>query len=324
MTRLKKFFICTASFALVISLVSGIAFASFGTGTVTASALRLRSEANTSSDILSVVSKGVSVSVLEDVQNGWYKVDYNGVVGYMSAEYLDVTADSENKEEVISSSEEPEDVFAESASEDSEYDDAGIDDIYGRVTASALNVRSGPGTENSKIGQLSCGTLVTIVEKLDGWYQISTDSISGYVSAEYIDILDSEAEDESLTKGEQLVALAEQYLGVRYRYGGASPSGFDCSGFVYYLMKCMGVTVPRTATAMWNAGYTKVSKSDLQPGDLVFFSSSAGGTSIGHVGIYVGDNRIIHSSSTSSGGVIYSSLSESYYSARYVGACRVF
>ena len=130
--------------------------------------------------------------------------------------------------------------------------------------------------------------------------------------------------EELSTKGLQLVELAMEYLGVPYRYGGASPSGFDCSGFVYYLCKSLGVSVPRTATSQWNGGYDKVSKSELRPGDLVFFSNYSGGSSIGHVGIYIGNNEFIHSSSPTSGGVIISGMAESYYDARYVGACRIF
>lgn len=160
-----------------------------------------------------------------------------------------------------------------------------------------LNDRSGAGTDYDRVGKLSGGTVVTVLaEAGDGWYQVSTDSLTGYVSGEYLTVVDAKTLEELSTKGLQLVELAMEYLGVPYRYGGASPSGFDCSGFVYYLCKSLGVSVPRTATSQWNGGYDKVSKSELQPGDLVFFSNYSGGSSIGHVGIYIGNNEFIHSS----------------------------
>jgi cell wall-associated NlpC family hydrolase len=301
----KKLIRNTAAAVLTLSLVTGVASASFGTGTVTGSSLRLRSAASTASTTLATVSQGAKVDVLEDAQNGWYKVEYNGKVGYMSADYLTVV---------------PAAAATAAAAETS-------DTVYAQVTASSLNIRSGAGTGYSKVAQLSRGAVVTVLETLDGWTKVSTGSVTGYASSEYLTVVDAATAATAATassKASQLVTLAKTYLGTRYRYGGASPSGFDCSGFTYYLFKTSaGVTLPRTATGQYNAGYTKVSKANLQVGDLVFFSRTSGGSSIGHVGIYIGDGKFIHSSSPSSGGVIISALSEAYYSARYYGAVRV-
>lgn len=306
MVRCKKIVRNSAAAVLTLSLLTGIASAAFGTGTVTGSSVRVREEASTSSATLDTVSKGGKVSVLEDAQNGWYKVQMGDQVGYMSAEYLDV-AEGEVLDDTASAAEAEE-----------------TETLYGLVNTSVLNVRSGASTDYDRVGKLSGGTVVTILGESGDWYQISTDSLTGYVSGEYLTVVDAAALEELSTKGMQLVELAMDYLGTPYRYGGASPSGFDCSGFVYYLCKSLGVSVPRTATSQWKGGYDKVSKSELQPGDLVFFSSYAGGSSIGHVGIYIGNDQFIHSSSPSSGGVIISGMDENYYSARYVGACRIF
>ena len=315
MVRCKKIVRNCLAAVVSLSLLTGIASAAFGTGTVTASALRLRQEANTSSATLDTVSRGGKVSVLEDVQDGWYKVQVDDQVGYMSAEYLDVT------EGEAAADQSPNVSTSTSVAVEAEEDE---EDLYGLVNTSVLNVRSGASTDYDRVGKLSGGTVVTIVAEAGDWYQISTDSLSGYVSGEYLTVVDAAALEELSAKGAQLVSLAMQYLGVPYVYGGASPSGFDCSGFVYYLCKSLGVSVPRTATSQWKGGYDKVSRSELQPGDLVFFSNYAGGSSIGHVGIYIGGNEFIHSSSPSSGGVIISGMDENYYSARYVGACRIF
>lgn len=118
----------------------------------------------------------------------------------------------------------------------------------------------------------------------------------------------------------RILETAARYLGTPYKYGGNSPGGFDCSGFVQYVLKSCGYSVPRTAAAQQQMG-KPVGEEDLQPGDLVFFA--CWGSGVDHVGIYVGDNRFIHSSSPRSGGVIYSSLHESFYARTYVGATRI-
>ncbi len=118
----------------------------------------------------------------------------------------------------------------------------------------------------------------------------------------------------------RLLEDAAQYLGTPYKYGGSGPGGFDCSGFTSYLFARAGYSLPRTAAGQYSVG-TAVSQSELQPGDLVFFAG--GGNGIDHVGIYSGNGQMIHSSSPRSGGVIYTSLSSSYYANSYVGAKRV-
>ncbi len=124
----------------------------------------------------------------------------------------------------------------------------------------------------------------------------------------------------STVDGQRILDVARQYLGVPYAYGGTSPAGFDCSGFVQYVFKQCGYQLSRTAAAQYQQG-TAVNKADLMVGDMVFFACNGGG--IDHSGIYAGDNRFIHSSSPRSGGVIFTSLSETYYSRSYVGARRI-
>jgi peptidoglycan DL-endopeptidase CwlO len=124
--------------------------------------------------------------------------------------------------------------------------------------------------------------------------------------------------DESVAPPSQyggVVGIAMRYLGTPYVWGGASPGGFDCSGLVAYAYSQVGVSLPHYTGAQWNVG-VGVSRSDLQPGDLVFFNG------LGHVGIYIGGGQFIHAPHT--GDVVkISSLSESWYAATYVGARRV-
>jgi cell wall-associated NlpC family hydrolase len=115
-----------------------------------------------------------------------------------------------------------------------------------------------------------------------------------------------------------VVALSTRYVGVRYRWGGTTPAGFDCSGFMNYVFERTGVTLPRTTYAMFDTGMP-VAREQLQTGDIVFFETVAPGPS--HAGIYLGDGRFIHSSS-GAGAVTISPLNHRYYAPRYLGARR--
>ncbi len=117
-----------------------------------------------------------------------------------------------------------------------------------------------------------------------------------------------------------VVRVAFTKVGANYRWGASGPYNFDCSGFSSYVMKQMGVNVPRSSRAQYNGGRA-VSRNGLLPGDLVFFQGFSGRGGVGHVGVYIGSNRMVHAS-TPSTGVIVSSLSERYYVSRYLGARR--
>ncbi len=124
----------------------------------------------------------------------------------------------------------------------------------------------------------------------------------------------------STATGMDIVNYAQSFLGVPYVYGGTSPSGFDCSGLIYYCYTYYGYSVYRTAATLAYNG-TAVSKDNLQAGDVILFTSSGGGY-IGHCGIYVGGGQFIHAPHT--GDVVkFSSLSDSYYSQHYYGARRI-
>jgi len=113
-----------------------------------------------------------------------------------------------------------------------------------------------------------------------------------------------------------VVGIAMQYLGTPYVWGGASPSGFDCSGFAMYVYAQVGISLPHNAAMQYNSVGVPVSRDDLQPGDLVFFDG------LGHMGIYIGGGQFIHAPHT--GDVVkISSLYDSWYASTYVGAKRV-
>ena len=129
------------------------------------------------------------------------------------------------------------------------------------VTGGTINVRTGPGTNYDKITQVVSGKQVTVVGESNGWYQVTFGSTTGWLLGEYL----RDPADLDGTVGAKVVSMAMPFLGTRYRSGGASPNGFDCSGFTMYLYAKLGYSLPHSATAQYkNCGYA-VAKSDLQP-----------------------------------------------------------
>lgn len=291
-----------AAAGLALVMTTGVAFASIGSATVTADSLRLRSEANTSSTTMTKAPKGATVTVEEDMGNGWYKVTYGNQTGYMSGDWLTVSLT---------------DGTVLPASEGTEPEQK-----RGLITADVLNVRSGAGTSYKKVASLRGGTVVDIVADLgNGWYQID----SGYISAEYVTLVGADYESSSAL-GASAAAMARSLLGCRYRSGAAGPSSFDCSGLMYYIYKQLGHPIARGSSSQYyNSGYF-VSTSAMQPGDLIFFfdrrfDSSGGTLPTTHVGMYVGDGQFIHASTTSYR-VQYDSI-YGYYAPYIVGAKRI-
>lgn len=285
--HLKKTAVRLTASLVLLSTLAVPALAASGTVNAEGSSLRVRSQANTNSAVLGSLSHGTQVEVNAVTESGWYQISYNGAAGYVSGDYLTVADAAQLPVE-----KEP---------------------VYARVTASALNVRSGPGTDYEKTDKLSAGTVVEVLEESNGWYKID----SGYISAEYAVIVDAA----SATLGSEIANYALTFVGYPYVYGGSSPSGFDCSGFVTYVCKHFGYSVNRTASAQMDNG-TAVSKSQLQPGDLVFFNNGNSRKRATHVGIYIGGNQFVHAS-TPTVGVIVSDMDSAYYGTGFVGARRL-
>ena len=277
--------------AMLLAATALAADIATGAGCTTGSSLRLRAEPSTSASVVTTLDKSVAVAILDDSVDGWYKIAYNGSTGYVSADYLNVDQDN---------------VFT----------------TYGRVNSDGVNVRSDASTDSSVLTTIEEDAIVTVNGLVDGWYDVTCEyGTEGYIRSDFLDLT------ESSSSNSDIAATAKQYLGTGYVYGGASPRGFDCSGFTMYVYSQHGYSLPHSATSQWQSGLgTRVySISELQPGDLVFFNdpSRNAGKACSHAGIYTGDGQFIHSSSSRSGGVIVSSLTSGYYNTYFVGGIQV-
>lgn len=295
-----------------------------GIAYVDASSLRLRESPSMKSATLDYAYRDEVVVVLGK-SGAWYHVLYNLQEGYMYAQYLDFFR-TEN-----------------------------VELGYGVVNGTYVNMRKGPGTSYTSIGKSTVGDKAYIIGLNNQWYKVIWNGSICYIRSDYLTLTEIPYENRDSDKepifykqgsstglrvtvanflasenyyGNQtpetsalasaIVETAKSCLGVKYQWGGESMSGFDCSGLVQYVFKQHGILLGRTVSKQY-AGGTPISSSELQPGDLVFFQNTYT-TGISHSGIYIGDGQFIHASSD---GVMTSSLSNSYWSSHYYGACRV-
>jgi len=313
---LRKTALRFTSGLLLVSTLITPALAATGTVDVGSSYLRVRKSNSTSSTVLTRLSTGTKVDVLSQTDNGWYKIAYKDIIGYVSGDYLVVTEDPAPVQEPAAeeTSAPSQDIAKEEAPT---AGDSSEDSLHVRVTTSVLNVRSGPGTGYSKVGRLTAGKVVEVLETQGSWYKID----SGYISSEYTMVVDK-AEAQAAGLGAEIAEYALSFLGVPYVYGGSTPKGFDCSGLTYYIYKQFGYTINRTASAQLDNG-TPVSMSELQPGDLVMFKKAGTGSKrASHVGIYIGNGQFVHASSPKVDTIV-SHLSDSYYTTGFVGGRRI-
>lgn len=195
----------------------------------------------------------------------------------------------------------------------------------GFVSADGTHLRSGPSTKHPSVAQLRRGTPVQIIASCGTWRKVVVSGgTKGFIYRPLLDVgslapSQSVASSAPSTSNSELIRTAMACRGARYRRGGTSRGGFDCSGFTRYVFAKYGISLPHSSAAQAKLG-TPVSRGELAEGDLVFFQTYRAGVS--HVGIYIGDNKFVHAS-TPRGGVRVDALSHSYYASRYRGARRV-
>ncbi|WP_455538592.1 C40 family peptidase [Terrisporobacter sp.] len=254
---------------------------------ITGNAVNFRSGAGTNYSSLGKLNKGDKVEYLGE-SGSWVKIKYNGQTGYVYGSYVE-----KNKSTTV------------------KY-----------VSATKLNIRSGAGESYSKLGSLNKGSRVEVISTTNGWSKINYSGSTAYVSSKYLSKSLVEASKTTKVSASKVISYAKKLLGKPYVWGAEGPSSFDCSGFTYYVFKnTANISLPRVSKDQSNFG-TYVKKSNLKEGDLIFFDTNGGNNgNVSHVGIYLGDNKFIHSSS-SKGKVVISEMS-SYYTKAFVNARRV-
>ncbi len=235
--------------------------------TVTTTTLFVRTEPGVASSVMTMLPKGDDVVVYDELEHGWLRVSTEEGLGYISGDYVTVrtefrVAESKAEEEARLAREEAERQAAAAAAEAARQE---------REAAA----RSSSGSTKKSSGSSQSG------------------SSSGSGNRESSGSQNGESTQQSVSNGQAVVNYASQFIGNPYVYGGSSlTNGADCSGFVMSVYAAFGISLPHSSSALRSVGYA-VSMENIRPGDIVCYS--------GHVGIYAGNNTLIHASSPSTG-----------------------
>lgn len=287
---------------------------------------------NFTSTKIEKVNKDQEIKLITTMAN-WAKIEINQKEAWIPKTFLMKEVSVETTKPTEQQPEETTETQPEKQQPEQTTQPAVSKAAYISSNASA-HFRSGPSTSSQSLGKLPKNTKITITGEENGWYKVSYNGKEGYISKSLVTEGEPPATTSSRSQEEprsattttaqassnNVVQVAESYEGSRYVSGGSSPSGFDCSGFTQYVYGKCGITLSRTSYTQATQG-TAVGKSELQPGDLLLFHYY-GSSSIGHVGIYVGNGKFIHAAN-SNRGVVYDSIESGYYADNYAGARRL-
>lgn len=271
--------------AVGVGVVAGVAFAGFGvapaqaadtTRWVTATTtVNIRSGPSTTAAIRGQLERGQQITAVGAVSGTWVPVRLAGSTAYMAKKYLDVNGRNAPPAPTA------------------------INTSGTKVTTVRLNVRSGPGSGHAVVGVLPEGTTLTLTGPLSkGYAKTRYAGRDRWVSQTYLATVRATSVPVSgpvgsptpSGQGARALAFAKAQLGKPYKWGAVGPKSYDCSGLVLAAWRSVGVSLPRTSQQQFRSGGTRIAKSQLRPGDLVFFY----GSRPSHVAMYVGDGMVIH------------------------------
>jgi uncharacterized protein YgiM (DUF1202 family) len=246
--------------------------------------LNIRQEPNENGKLVGKLPKDAACEILDIDENGWAHIKSGKVDGYCSTDYLYIGDEAIARGKEVAS-------------------------MIAVVNTQTLKVREEPNTDSVVITLIPQEEELEVVDVMDnGWIKFLLDDEEAYVSGEFVDVEERLEKAVTLTEllyGQgvsdvrvDLVQYAKQFVGNPYVWGGTSlTKGADCSGFTLSIYKKYGVSLPHHAASQAQLG-TKISLSELQPGDLVFYAKNG---SINHVAIYIGNGQVLHASSPKTG-----------------------
>ncbi|MBG9500847.1 peptidase M24 [Bacillus thuringiensis] len=288
-----------------------------GSYVVNATSLRVRTGPAAYHSVIGGVLNGTTLNVVGS-ENGWFKVNYQGKTGFVSSEFVKFVKGGTTTPEQPKQPEKP--------------NQGAIGDYY--INASALNVRSGEGTNYRIIGALPQGQKVQVISENSGWSKINYNGQTGYIGTRYLSktpvggAVDNKPNNNQNNNqnnnnnnntgnnsgdSSSVLAYAKSMQGVPYVWGGTSANGVDCSGYIYHVFKKFGHNISRQSVAGYWSSLPQTS--NPQPGDLIYFQNTyKSGPS--HMGIYLGGGSFIQAGDK---GVAIASLSNSYWKSHFLG-----
>ena len=308
--------------------------------TVREEGVNLRDGPGTNYVSMARMSVGQDLTLVERFE-GWFLVEYGSQYGWVTEDFLNLLPGVVERVPVAQSIPDP------------------TPSMNGTVLENAVNLRKGPGSAYDRVGSVNTGNDVSLLAKYKDWFRIQLeDGTKAWIFSDLLKVspmavrrLPTTSDIPALPTRTQtarvvgggggggggggavvnipasgdVAGYAVQFVGSRYRWGGISPSGFDCSGLTSYVYRQFGVGLPHSAAGQYSTriGAMIGSLSNLAPGDLVFFAGTGGGRGITHVAIYIGGGQIVHAM-TPSYGVQVSNVWSSYWQSHFVGAVRPY
>lgn len=267
---------------------------------------------------------------------GWFLVEYGQSYGWVTQDFLNIREGVIDRVPVAQAIPDPNPA------------------LVGLVLENNVNIRKGPGSAYERVGSVSSGANVSLLARHKDWYRVQLENgTKAWIFSDLLKIAPMAVRRVPITNdipalpartrvarpaggsgggaavnipaSGDVAGFAVQFVGSRYRWGGSSPAGFDCSGLTSYVYRQFGVGLPHSAAAQYSSrnGAIIGSMSNLAPGDLMFFANTGGRRGISHVAIYIGGGQMVHAM-TPRYGVQVSGIWSSYWQNHWVGAVRPY
>ncbi|GAB4447655.1 MAG: SH3 domain-containing protein [Chloroflexi bacterium OHK40] len=303
-------------------------------GTIVEEGVNLRDGPGKNYVSMAKMSLGQDLTLIERYE-GWFLVEYGELFGWVTSEFLKIGPGVIERVPVAQTIPDPN------------------PPLVGTVLENGVNIRKGPGSGYDRLGSVGAGTGVSLLARHKDWYRVQLENgTKAWIFSDLLKVTPMAARRVPVTNdipalparavaarsggggggaavnipaSGDVASYAVQFVGSRYRWGGSSPAGFDCSGLTSYVYRQFGVGLPHSAAAQYSTRYGAMigGMGNLAPGDLMFFAGTGGRRGISHVAIYIGGGQMVHAM-TPRYGVQVSGIWSSYWQNHYVGAIRPY